>query len=221
MVFILSLIYYKTRVLISICAYTVLLILYILFANIFIKTLEPILAINTEFAISIFNKAIEPEVKQIETSAFTEPTKKPKKEIARQEDGKKKRLEQEKAKQKKFEEALKKEEEERQREIDSKTIVSEAIYNDSSLNNSAPKYPVVSRKEEEEGEVILLVKVDANGKASEIKIYKSSGFVRLDNASIYAVKNWVFKPAKNKLNMPVESTIKIPFVFKIQNSSAI
>jgi len=103
-----------------------------------------------------------------------------------------------------------------QKEIDMKTIISEASFEDSSLNNQSPRYPIFARKEGEEGEVVLLVKVSAAGMPIDIVIYKSSGFERLDNESMFAVKNWKFIPAKNKLQMPVESVIKIPFIFNLR-----
>lgn len=109
-------------------------------------------------------------------------------------------------------------EEIKQREIDMQTIISPISYKDDSLHNIPPKYPVLSRKEEEEGEVILLVKVNAEGKSINIQVLKSSGYLRLDNASVYSVNSWNFIPAKNKLGMPVESVIKIPFRFELKNS---
>ena len=105
-----------------------------------------------------------------------------------------------------------------QRRIDEETVYTEAVYNNNALNNPYPKYPIISKKEGEEGEVILLVKVGVDGRAVDIKIYKSSGYERLDNASLYAVKYWHFIPAKNKFGTPIESYVKIPFVFKIRNA---
>jgi TonB family protein len=114
---------------------------------------------------------------------------------------------------------LKAEEEARQKRIDMQTVLTPAVYDNLSLKNSPPKYPITSRKEEEEGEVILLVRVGADGRAVDVVIYKSSGYARLDNASMYAVKSWRFTPAKNKLGLPIESVIQVPFVFKVSNDT--
>lgn len=116
----------------------------------------------------------------------------------------------EKAKQ----ERERKEQEARQREIDEQTVTTEAIYEDISLNNQAPKYPIISKKEGEEGEVILLVKISSNGTPVDVILHKSSGYERLDNASMYAVKTWRFKPAKNKFGGSLESVVYIPFIFQ-------
>jgi TonB family protein len=112
--------------------------------------------------------------------------------------------------------AEKREAEERQRQIEMQTAVTEALYEDPTLNNPPPKYPIISKKEGEEGEVILLVRVNPNGEVTDVILYKSSGYERLDNSSMYAVKSWKFIPAKNKFGGGVESVVKIPFVFKIK-----
>lgn len=164
-------------------------------------------------------KTIEEIMDQLNPTPLPE-TKIPK-QVLLKEKPKKQQKEEEKKKAEESKEIAKKkvmaEKEKAQKEIDMKTIISEASYEDSSLNNQSPRYPIIARKEGEEGEVVLLVKVSAAGMPIDIVIYKSSGFERLDNASMYAVKNWKFVPAKNKLQMPVESVIKIPFIFNLQN----
>ncbi len=111
-------------------------------------------------------------------------------------------------------------EKEKQRKIEEQTIETEAVYESSGLNNPSPKYPIISKKEGEEGEVILLVKTNANGEVVEVSIYKSSGYKRLDDASVYAVQSWRFIPAKNKFGGSLGSTIKVPFIFKIRGGNA-
>lgn len=64
------------------------------------------------------------------------------------------------------------------------------------LNNPAPSYPSMSRRLGEQGRVILEVYILANGTVSEVKIKQSSGFSRLDNAAIQAVKKWRYQPAR-------------------------
>jgi TonB family protein len=134
------------------------------------------------------------------------------------EEEKRRKTEEEKRRKAEKERERKLREAQMQRKIDAETVFSEAIYNNNFLNNVYPKYPIISKKEGEEGEVILIVEVDENGKATSIIIYKSSTYERLDNVSIDAVKNWKFIPARNKFGMPIKSKIKIPFVFKIKSS---
>lgn len=66
----------------------------------------------------------------------------------------------------------------------------------SQLNNPAPVYPALSRRLREEGIVLLEILVKADGSLGEMRLKKSSGSDRLDDAALRAVKNWHFLPAK-------------------------
>lgn len=60
-----------------------------------------------------------------------------------------------------------------------------------------PEYPPASRRAGEEGTVHLQVYVLESGRAGEIKIAKSSGFPKLDEAAVKEVqRNWRFVPGK-------------------------
>jgi periplasmic protein TonB len=60
-----------------------------------------------------------------------------------------------------------------------------------------PEYPPASRRAGEEGTVQLQVLVLESGRAGEVKVAKSSGFPKLDEAAINEVKrNWRFVPGK-------------------------
>ena len=60
-----------------------------------------------------------------------------------------------------------------------------------------PEYPPASRRAGEEGTVHLQVYVQENGRAGEIKVAKSSGFPKLDEAAVKEVqRNWRFVPGK-------------------------
>lgn len=60
-----------------------------------------------------------------------------------------------------------------------------------------PEYPPASRRAGEEGTVTLAVLVLENGRAGEIKVAKSSGFPKLDEAAMKEVqRNWRFVPGK-------------------------
>jgi protein TonB len=58
-----------------------------------------------------------------------------------------------------------------------------------------PIYPPASRRMDEQGAVRLRVLVDERGRPQEVEVAKSSGFPRLDEAAVTAVKRWVFAPA--------------------------
>ncbi len=62
---------------------------------------------------------------------------------------------------------------------------------------SQPEYPPASRRAGEEGTVTLQVMVLENGRAGEVKVAKSSGFPKLDEAAVKEVqRNWRFVPGK-------------------------
>ena len=58
-----------------------------------------------------------------------------------------------------------------------------------------PVYPPASRRLDEHGTVRLRVLVDERGRPREVQIAKSSGFDRLDQAAVTAVRRWQFSPA--------------------------
>jgi protein TonB len=60
-----------------------------------------------------------------------------------------------------------------------------------------PEYPPASRRAGEAGTVQLQVYVLESGKAGEVKVAKSSGFEKLDEAAVKEVqRNWRFVPGK-------------------------
>lgn len=65
----------------------------------------------------------------------------------------------------------------------------------SHINNLAPEYPSVSRRLAEEGVVLLEILVRADGTVGELRLKNSSGYTRLDEAALRAVKHWHFVPA--------------------------
>lgn len=63
------------------------------------------------------------------------------------------------------------------------------------ISNPAPAYPSLSRRLREEGLVVLEILILTDGSVGEIKLKASSGFKRLDDAAINAVKRWRYQPA--------------------------
>lgn len=58
-----------------------------------------------------------------------------------------------------------------------------------------PPYPTMSRRLGEEGQVVLLLTVDENGRVTEAKVDQSSGFERLDEAALReALRRWRLIP---------------------------
>jgi protein TonB len=64
-------------------------------------------------------------------------------------------------------------------------------------NRVEPVYPAASRRAGEEGTVRLKVLVDENGRPRDVNVVKASGFARLDEAAIDAVRKWRFVAASD------------------------
>lgn len=64
------------------------------------------------------------------------------------------------------------------------------------LNNPKPVYPAVSRRLKETGVVVLDVYILADGSVGELRVKKSSGHPRLDEAALAAVRRWKYVPAR-------------------------
>jgi protein TonB len=57
-----------------------------------------------------------------------------------------------------------------------------------------PRYPPASRRAREEGEVLVRVLIGIDGRPNEVRILRSSGHARLDDAAIEAVRAALFRP---------------------------
>lgn len=84
------------------------------------------------------------------------------------------------------------------------------------LQNPKPVYPPMSRRQGEEGKVVLRVRVSAQGAALTVEIKQSSGFSRLDEAARTAVEKWRFVPARQGSDA-VESSVLVPLNFTLDN----
>lgn len=76
----------------------------------------------------------------------------------------------------------------------------------------SPDYPRESLMNEEQGDVLISVYVDANGKVKEAKVKQSSGSKTLDRAASKAFSLCTFKPAM-KDGEAQESWYDIPYEF--------
>lgn len=82
------------------------------------------------------------------------------------------------------------------------------------LDNPAPIYPAPSRKLREQGRVLLRVQVTADGRAESVAVERSSGFERLDQAAIDAVRRWKFIPARQG-EQPIAAPVIVPVTFEL------
>jgi protein TonB len=63
-------------------------------------------------------------------------------------------------------------------------------------DNAPPRYPAAARRRGQEGLVVLLVQVDADGGVASVSVATSSGHALLDRAAREAVESWRFEPGR-------------------------
>ncbi len=85
-----------------------------------------------------------------------------------------------------------------------------------SASNAKPVYPSMSKRMGEQGTVVLRVLVKSDGTAGGVEVKSSSGFPRLDQSAVDAVKSWRFNPATLD-GKPVDEWYQVPIPFKLQN----
>lgn len=83
------------------------------------------------------------------------------------------------------------------------------------LDNPIPTYPPLSRREGEEGRVVLRVFVEPSGLPGRIEVRTSSGFERLDRSAAAAVRRWKFVPARQG-DEAVGAWVLVPIVFSLK-----
>ncbi|MDB5967602.1 MAG: energy transducer TonB [Hydrocarboniphaga sp.] len=86
------------------------------------------------------------------------------------------------------------------------------------LSNPQPGFPAMSKKLHEEGTVVLRVHVSAAGEALTVDVARSSGYGRLDDAALRAVRKWKFVPSKRG-DTPVDGIAMVPMVFSLKKTA--
>ena len=80
---------------------------------------------------------------------------------------------------------------------------------------NAPAYPALSRRLGEEGKLMLRVELDEKGHVNVVQVIDSSGFKRLDEAAMAAVKTWRCNPPVRN-GQPARAIALQPFNFVLQ-----
>jgi protein TonB len=80
----------------------------------------------------------------------------------------------------------------------------------------APVYPERSRRLGESGHVVVRVEIDADGRARQVQVLRSSGIARLDEAALAAVRAARFKPYTEN-GVPLSVWTAVPVVFELEN----
>ena len=81
--------------------------------------------------------------------------------------------------------------------------------------NIRPDYPKGARQRGEQGDVILEIRVNAEGAVDDVKVATSSGFSELDEAAVKAARVAKFSPARSGHD-PVASTARLKLQFKLK-----
>jgi periplasmic protein TonB len=84
-------------------------------------------------------------------------------------------------------------------------------------NRVDPTYPPASRRAGEQGTVRLKVLVDTNGRPSNVQVTQGSGFARLDQAAIEAVRKWKFVAATDGSNK-IQAYTQVAVTFKLTDA---
>jgi periplasmic protein TonB len=83
------------------------------------------------------------------------------------------------------------------------------------LNNPKPVYPKLSRRLNEQGQVVIRVHVGADGSAQQGEIKTSSGYDRLDQEALRTVLRWRFVPGQ-RLGTPEAMWFNVPVNFVLE-----
>ena len=78
-----------------------------------------------------------------------------------------------------------------------------------------PNYPLASKRMNEQGKVVLRVALGENGQVDHAEVKTSSGYKRLDDAALSAVRAWSCKPAMRN-GAAVQAVALQPFNFILE-----
>jgi len=78
-----------------------------------------------------------------------------------------------------------------------------------------PVYPQRAIELNQQGEALVRVRLDPDGSAAEILLWRGSGFALLDRAALTAVRGWQFLPAIRD-GRPVAAWVEIPVRFHLR-----
>ena len=82
-------------------------------------------------------------------------------------------------------------------------------------SNPSPKYPRIARLRGYQGNILLDVLVNKDGKVHDLNIFKSSGYLLLDKAATSTVKHWLFEPGMIG-DEKVDMWVRVPIRFELK-----
>ncbi len=79
-----------------------------------------------------------------------------------------------------------------------------------------PVYPASAKRKNQQGQVLVEVRLTAQGQQQELRIIQSSGVSSLDQAALNAVRGWQFLPELRQ-GLPVASRVQVPVNFTLNH----
>ncbi len=76
-------------------------------------------------------------------------------------------------------------------------------------------YPAVARSLGGDGKVVVLARIDIEGKVQEARLCKSSNYEVLDQFAVDKVRNGIFTPAYDAQGSPVPCEVLLPIIFQL------
>ena len=83
------------------------------------------------------------------------------------------------------------------------------------LQNPRPIYPPMSKRMGEQGQVVCSVLIGTDGLPVSARLVKSSGFDRLDEATLHAVMRWRYTPGKRN-GVPAAMSFNVPITWVLE-----
>lgn len=84
-------------------------------------------------------------------------------------------------------------------------------------DRTAPAYPALSLRRGESGTTVLHVELSEDGRIASATIETGSGYPRLDDAALAAVKTWRCQPPRRN-GQPTRAVARQPFKFVLQEN---
>lgn len=80
-----------------------------------------------------------------------------------------------------------------------------------------PEYPPAALRQEQQGQVMVKLRVLASGAAADVQVRTSSGHALLDEAALRYLRGARFIPARDRGGLAVDSLVIVPIRFVLEN----
>ncbi|MEO8020421.1 energy transducer TonB [Polaromonas sp.] len=80
-----------------------------------------------------------------------------------------------------------------------------------------PEYPPAALRQEQQGQVMVRLRVLASGAVTDVQVRSSSGYALLDEAALAYLRGARFIPARDRSGLPVDSLVIVPIRFVLED----